>query len=199
MLDFFFSEDLLERMSEKFQEANLNGISLELPAYQKAVRSVTGPEESVKLAEEVKLFGQYKKIPEQLEKSFVFADLNLIWNKLTRSYLSYGPIGIANIGGEQINKYTEGIVELDKRRGGDVLNIYLKLSEKDWYFFSFSNHIMQSLSSDNEYNNKLQAIKEDKRILKLEDTEISYQYIISTRRKMVDFLRKIQSVKGTNE
>jgi len=110
-----------------------------------------------------------------------------------RSFVSYGPIGIGSIKDKQINKYVNGYIVLEKRRGGDVLNIYIEISQNQWYYFNYNNLIMQAISSNDSFNNELSKLKENKRILKLDDTKQSYQYIISTRRKKIDFITKMEN------
>jgi hypothetical protein len=53
---------------------------------------------------------------------------------------------------------------------------------------------MQSISSDTNYNITLSEIKEDKRVLHPKDEDNYYEYVISTKRKMVDFLRRMDKI-----
>ena len=68
-----------------------------------------------------------KRFPDELKKTFVFSDLKMHWNKDTRSYTSGGKIGVGNINKTQVNKFVDGRIEIIKKRGGDILNIYLEL------------------------------------------------------------------------
>ena len=78
--------------------------------------------------------------------------------------MSYGPIGIGCIGKTQINKFVDGLIEIERKRTGDVLNIYLEFENgKDWYFFNYRNNLMQTISANTEYNTIIQELKEDKR------------------------------------
>jgi len=86
-----------------------------------------------------------------------------------------------------------GVIELAKRRNGDELNIYLETAEKEWFYFNYSNHIMQSISSDELYNSALSELKDTKRIQNLENSKNTYQYIISTRQKMIEFISRMQA------
>ena len=63
---------------------------------------------------------------------------------------------------------------------------------KKWYFFSYAHNIMQFVSSDMFLNDYVANIKEDKRILNPDSDENYYEYVISTKRKMINFLRKMQ-------
>jgi hypothetical protein len=193
-VDFYFADELLRMLIDKLVLSNLPGIDITKESYKNAVTSMMGQEAADNLITELSLYGTLRRLPAGLQHSMVFGDLGLKWNDRTRSYISSGPIGISSIRDRSINKYANGTIELAKRRTGDELNIYIETAEKEWFYFNYSNHIMQSISSVEEYNATLSNMKEDKRILDLPDTKENYQFIISTRQKMMEFVRKIQSL-----
>ncbi len=192
-LDFFFSEDLLRRMIDKLMLSNMAGIDITKDSYRKALVFMAGEEKANSLLTELSLYGSLRKLPPELQHTLVFSDLRMNWNQRTKSYISRGPVGISSILDRPINKYAGGVIELAKRRNGDELNIYIETAEKEWFFFTYANHIMQSISSDESYNVVLSELKEDKRIQNLENSKITYQYIISTRQKMVEFISRMQA------
>jgi len=49
---------------------------------------------------------------------------------------------------------------------------------------------MQVISSDNSFNERIEIIKAEKRILNPDSDMDYYEYVISTRRKKVDFFKK---------
>ncbi len=193
-VDFHFSDEVLDIIVENLNKANLDASSISNKKYKKALADMLGKEEADRINSEIHLYGYVKKPPTALENTLFFSDVKLTWNQLTRSYISIGQIGIGSINDEQINKKVDGYIELSKKRGGDRLNIYLQINNKEWYFFHFSNHLMQSYSSNDNYNQLLRNIIEKHRTLKLKDSKYKYKYIISTRRKAIDFLRKMQAL-----
>jgi hypothetical protein len=126
-------------------------------------------------------------------KTLLLADVNLVWDPRLKSYISEGPIGIAGIQRDMINRKVSGYLEIGKRRTGDILNLYIEISNTEWYFFTYGNGIMQAISSNNDFNNIIAGIKEDKRTLKGSQEEEGYQFIISTPDRRIAFLRKMQS------
>jgi hypothetical protein len=77
-------------------------------------------------------------------------------------------------------------------RTGDVLNVYIEFDEgKNWYYFNYRNNLMQTISSDTEYNNYIRELKDDKRKIKKDKHGEEYSFIISNLRKKTDFLRRI--------
>ena len=120
------------------------------------------------------------------------SDVKLKWNYATRSFISYGPLGISSVGKQQINKYVKGYVEIQRKRTGDVLNIYVEYDNgKKWYYFNYRNNLLQTISSDTDYNNYIRELKDDKRKIKKDKEGEEYSFIISSLRKKTDFLRRV--------
>jgi len=192
-LDFYFSEDLLNILVDELTLANLNGASVTGDKYLSALYGMLGKEEADRVMSDLSLYGTIRRVPKELENTLFLSDVKLEWNQRLRSFVSFGPIGIGSINDKQINKYVDGYVVLEKRRGGDVLNIYFEISPNQWYYFNYNNLIMQAISSNDTFNNELSELDEKKRILKQEETKQLYQYIISTRRKRTDFITKMEN------
>ncbi len=192
-LDFYFSEEVLGIMTEKLMNSNMAGIDITSNSYRKALTFMAGRDAANELLTELSLYGSQRRLPPGLQHTLVLSDVDMIWNKRTKSYISRGQIGINSILDRSVNKYAGGVIELAKRRNGDELNIYLETAEKEWFYFNYSNHIMQSISSDDLYNSTLSELKETRRVLNLENSKNIYQYIISTRQKMIEFISRIQA------
>ena len=87
-----------------------------------------------------------------------------------------------------------GMVELQKNRTGDRLNIYLEPSDNVWFFFTYQRGIMASYSSEDEYNSAIREMKPDKRKAK-SNKDGDYQYILSTEIKKRNFVRSFDEEK----
>ncbi|MCD4681301.1 MAG: hypothetical protein K8S00_13025, partial [Bacteroidales bacterium] len=192
LLNFFFAENAIELLADDLEMANLNGIDLSQELYTKALNEVVGMEEADKLISQINLYGGYKKVPAELNKTFLFADVKFKWNPITRSFISQGPIGIGSIYKSQINKYVDGYIQLTRKRSGDILDIYLEIDKGEWYYFNYSRNLMQAISSNKDFNTIIREIKSDKRTFRSKKAKGAYRYIISTDRKRKDFLRKVE-------
>ncbi|MGB0882319.1 MAG: hypothetical protein ACPGSO_05160 [Vicingaceae bacterium] len=191
--DFFFNEDALKKMTKHFEEAyELDPANLDRPTFAKGLKEMVGLEEGDKLIGQVSLNGQFKKVPKSLEKTFMFNDVKMKWDGESRSFKSFGRIGLSNIKDKQINKYLTGHVELIKKRSGDVLTIYLEIDKNNWYFFTYTRGMMQAISSNVDFNTAITETKPDKRKSKPAKGQEPYQYMYSTKRKKRDFLRKFE-------
>lgn len=191
-LNFPFDDKLLKQMADSLTATNLPGAPLNTGNYLSAIRSISGTDEAERIGGEIALYGSPRRIPEYLQRSIIFSDLKLKWNATTRSFVSTEPFGLANILDKNTSKLTNGYVEIEKSRAGDGISVYLMLNAKQWFFFSYKSGVMQALSSSNQFNTDLMKIKQDKRVLNDPATGGRYEYIIATRRRMVDFLRKMQ-------
>jgi hypothetical protein len=192
-IDFPFDEKALTMMGENIGGKNLQGVNLVKPEFLKALTDILGDKEAEKVISDLRLFGKFRKYPSELEHTMFLTDVKLRWNPASRSYISYGPIGIGSIGKTQINKFVNGFIEIERKRTGDVLNIYLELENgKDWYFFNYRNNLMQTISANTEYNTTIQEIKDDKRTEKQNKEGEEYTFIISNLRKKTDFLMRVK-------
>jgi hypothetical protein len=193
LTDFPFDATALEMMSGEIAEKNLKGVNNTRSIYKKALIDILGEEDAEKVLGDQSLLGRIGKYPKELEKAIVFSDLKLKWNYPTRSYISYGQLGIGSIGEVQVNKYVKGYVEIARKRTGDVLNIYLEFDDgRNWYFFNYRNNLLQTISSNAEYNTYIREMKDDKRTVKKDKDGPEYSFIISNLRKKTDFLRRIR-------
>lgn len=191
LIDFFFNEDALRNISKKMQQASaLDPAKLDRPVFEKGLRDVIGKTEADKLIAQANLYGEFKKLPDELKKSLVFNDIKFKWDDVNKRYKSISKIGIGNIGKEQVNKYVDGKVEIVKKRSGDILNIYLEIDKNNWYFFNYTRGMMQAISSDADFNTLIQETKPDNRKAKAEKGQEPYQFMYSSDKKKIDFLRK---------
>ena len=74
--------------------------------------------------------------------------------------------------------------------------MYFEIPGGDWYYFSYRNNILQTISSNEGYNNEILNMKEDRRVFKSKDEPFQYEFVISSRRKMIDFKRRMEEIKG---
>jgi hypothetical protein len=198
-VDFLFSEDALKNMYSELDLANAKGVDITLSKITTAFIEIMGQEEAGKVLSDMNLYGSIRKIPDALKKSFMFTDVKFTYNKDSRSYISYGQIGVGSILGQPLNKYYDGFIEIVRRRSGDVLNIYLEIDRRNWYFFSYSSNVMQAISSQTEFNKFIRDVKTEKRKDEAKKNETSYRYIISTTQKKNSFLHSMRSSENIEE
>lgn len=191
LMDFFIEENAMENMAKKIETfQGLEGVTFDRKTYEKGLAEIIGKEEADKLISQVNLYGNFKKFPSEFNKPMFLTDVKMIWNPASRSYQSVGRIGIGNIFKRQLNKYVDGYIEVEKKRSGDVLNIFLELDRKNWYFFSYQRNVLQVLSSDEDFNTIIKEVKSDKRKIKWDKDQDAFSFILSNPNKKKDFLKK---------
>ncbi len=194
LLDFHFDPKAVSMIVDSLRLSQLGNVDVSKSSFPLFLRKKLGSDRGDKLMNELSLYGQMRKIPPELNHTFLFTDLNLKWNRDSRSYISQGPIGVGYIAGNPVNKYVEGYVQIENSRTGSAIHFFLRLNKAQWYFFSYKNGIMQMISSDNFFNDHIAELKPEKRILNTSSDENYYEFLISTRRKSTDFLRKMDGI-----
>ena len=193
-LSFYFSPEALQMMADDIRSVpTLKAVNLSSEFNKKAMRDLIGPEAAKALSEELQLFGMVKTLPKQFSFQLMLNEVNFKWNPNTMSFMSQGKIGIGFIGNQPLNIYVDGWVELQRKRSGDILDIYLKANDNVWYWFSYFRGVMMSYSSSDSYNALLAGIKDKVRKDPKSNSQVEYEYMIGPRDRLIRFLRRMES------
>lgn len=191
-LDFFFDDELLKYIADyMIGSPNLEAIDiLDNDKYHRTIIQIMGNEEGNKAIDELVSKSEFKKIPPKLLHTFFFSDIQLKWNPTTQSFVSIGDIGIAMIGKHQINRFVPGIVEIQKKKSADELNLYLNIDDT-WFHFWFRNNVMQVYSNDLDFNKKVQAIDAKKRMIPAEEGKPRFEYKSGLEKNKKKFFERL--------
>lgn len=193
-LDFMFSSDALKQMSSLLLEnATLNPTKDDRPIWTRSMRTLLGADKADKVISEFSLYGAPKRLPDELEKALFFTDIKLKWNRESQSYRSSGPIGVGFINKVTISRMVKGAIELQRKKGNDILHIYLESDKATWWYFTYSRGILQAISSDSRFNDIIQELKPEKRVAESKGDKPAYEYMLSTDRRKAEFLRKFNT------
>lgn len=185
-LDFFFSEDAISILA---QEADsLKGQPMDSSAYYftKGLNELLGQKRAGEYLSRSAREIRQARLPGELQKTFVLSDVNLKWNKESRSYRSRGKIGVAYINGVKINRMFTGYLEITKRRSGDYLDFYIELGD-NWYYFGYTRGVMQSYSSNPEFVNIIDDLALRHRRKRVSSSETRYVFMLATDTKTEQF------------
>ncbi|MBL4585815.1 MAG: hypothetical protein JKX84_01960, partial [Flavobacteriales bacterium] len=192
-IDFFFNEESLRIMADKISnhfpplDAVFYGTE-----YEKALIEVVGKDKTTKLIQELNLYGSFKKFPKELQKTMFLTDVELSWDATTGSYRYKGFIGIASIDKYQTNKMVYGLIELKKKRNGDMLSVYFEPSDDSWFYFNYKRGMLGAFSSHDDFNAVIRDTKDDKRIKKAENGKPKLTYVLSTAIQRRNFVRSFE-------
>ncbi len=192
-LDFFFSEAALDTLVSELQSArSLSPMSITSGFFEKNMNELVGNSSYKEFKDQLMLYANEAKLPKSTQHTILLGNVKFKWHTETGSYLNYGKIGIATINNKPVNKYVEGYLQILKRRSGDLIKFYFELPNKDYYYFTYSRGVMQTLSNNEDFVKAIQNIKKKARKLKTRRGQTPYRYIIATEQNKVQFLRNMR-------
>ena len=192
-LDFFFSEDALDTLVSEIQSSRLlQPMSSSSRFFEKNMNELVGNKDYKEFNNQIMLYANEAKLPASTQHTFVLGNVKLQWHTETGSYLNYGKIGIATINNKPVNKYVEGYFQLLKRRSGDLMKFYFELPNNEYYYFTYSRGVMQTLSNNQDFVDAIQNIKKKARKQRTPRGETPYRYIIATEQNKTQFIRNMR-------
>ena len=195
-LDFLFDDELAKIIAEKIGSTEtLTGVDMQRQIYIRGMNEWLGMKKAETYRRDAAL-GKVTAFPEELKKTLVLTHLRLRWNQSNRSWRSVGKIGVGNLYGHQVNRFVDGMVEIIKRTGGDEMNIYLKLDNSNWFYFGYTREMMQVISSDQTFNDRL--VKLPSKVRKMQGRP-NFTFMICSRDKLGQFQRQYQQIEPTLE
>lgn len=193
-IDFYIADDILNVMAAEIDSMpSLPATDLNSPLYTKGVVELIGKTRYDAMKSELSLFGTLKETPAELKHTILFNELKLRWDDEANSWVSVGKIGIASINNTQINKRVDGMLELQIKRSGDILDFYFQVDRRTWYYFGYTRGVMQVHSSNNTFLEMMKKLKPNERRQKVTSGE-TYIYMVSTDVKKNTFLRRYREV-----
>ena len=199
-LDFFFSPEALKMMADEIRmKPLLKPVNLNSELNNKGMKDLMGSAAAAQLKEEMDLFGTSKNMPKEFDFELLLNDVKLSWNESTSSFRSSGKIGLGFIGPQPINVYVDGYIEIQRRRTGDLIDIYLKADASTWYYFSYFRGVMMTQSSNISYNTLIANIKQNDRKHPDSNTRTPYTYMISVENRVERFLSRMAGDSGEEE
>ncbi len=195
VIDFFFESSAIRKMAKDFELylGTLNPTPFEGDLFNHGIIELLGKERGDRALAELNLYGNYKRFPDELEKTMVFSDVKLSYNEKAKAYLSTGMIGVGNILKTELFRYMNGIVQVKKQRGGDLLDIYLEADANTWYYFTFSRGQMLAVSSNDDFNKSVSELKGKNKKMNVE-RGASYRFDITNKKKKELFLDKLKQI-----
>ena len=170
---------------------SLKPVNLNTELNKKGMKDLMGASVASQLKEEMDLFGTSKNLPKEFTYELLLNDVKLFWNESTSSFRSSGKIGIGFIGPQPVNVYVDGYIEIQRRRSGDMIDIYLKADESTWYYFSYFKGVMMTQSGNNNYNTIIAKTKLNDRKDPESTVKVPYTYMIAVEDRLAKFLQRM--------
>ncbi|HEX7415463.1 MAG TPA: hypothetical protein VF411_15590, partial [Bacteroidia bacterium] len=197
-IEFFFDKSAMKKMAADFETYNNTFAPLDFgrKTFEKGIAEILGKERGDKALSELNLYGNYKKFPDELEKSIFLGDIQMVYNNKTKSFLSTGKIGVANLFKNEIYRYVPSIIQIKKQKAGDMLDMYFELDQNTWYYFNYFKGVLSVISSNQDFNTIVKEIKEKKQKV---DKGPSYQFNICSPTKKDQFVKKLKQLTGQKD
>lgn len=193
-LDFFFSQEALAMMAEELRlVTSLKPVSLNSELNTRGMQDMFGAQAAARIKEEMSMFGTSRNMPGEFNYELFLTDVKLYWNESTSSFRSTGKIGIGFVGAQPINLYVDGYIEIQRRRSGDMIDVYLKANQNTWYYFSYFRGVMMTQSGNSTYNSLISDMKANSRKHPESSVRVPYSYMIAVEDRLNRFLRRITS------
>lgn len=196
-LEFYFSPEGLKLMADEIRmKPSLKPVNLNSELNSKGMKELLGAEAAAQIKGEMDIFGVSKALPKEFGSGLMLNDVKLFWNESSSSFRSRGKIGIGFIGPQPINLYVDGFIELQRRRTGDLIDIYLKADASTWYYFSYFRGVMMTQSSNNAYNTLISNLKLNERKHPDSNSRTPYTYMISVENRVERFISRMTEDSG---
>jgi hypothetical protein len=191
-LDFYFSPEAMKIMSDEIRMMpTLKPVSVNSEFNKKGMNDLMGVDAASRLKQEAELFGLSGNLPKEFTYNLLLNDITLYWNEASSSFRSKGRIGIGFVGSQSLNVYVDGFVDIQRRRSGDMIDIYLKADGSTWYYFSYIKGIMMAKSGNSSFNALLSSLKEKDREHPRSNLKNQYTYMIAVDDRLTRFLRRM--------
>jgi hypothetical protein len=195
-LDFYFSNEAIKVMADEFRMMpTLKPVNLNSDLINKGMKDMLGIKIAAQVKEELDLFGSSKSLPKEFNFKLLLNDVKLFWNESSSSFRSKGKIGIGFIGQQPVNVYVDGNIEIQRRRSGDMVDIYLKADQSTWYYFSYFRGVMMTQSGNNSYNSIIAKTKLNDRKHPDSSVKVPYTYMIAVEDRLGRFLQRMSDIK----
>ncbi|MBA3647515.1 MAG: hypothetical protein H0W62_03025 [Chitinophagales bacterium] len=191
-IQFDIDKDLVVKFSKDVIEGNYDAAeaSYQSDAFQKNIAELIVAKNEKSFNEQFASTNSFSK-SKALPYTILISDVEMKWDKTSRSFYSTKPFSIAFINDKSVAKVVKGYLELGYKRSGDYMNLYIPAGADDWYFFNYASGNMQIASGDEAFNTALEKIKPDKRTAKSDESG-GYQYNPGSENKKNTFINRIK-------
>lgn len=178
--DFPLQKDAYKQFLAQVKNNTVESMAtrLDTVGFYKAISELVPEKSAQRAIDGLQLFGVYKNTGD-LNQTMVLSNLKMTWDQASKSYKSVGKFGILTIGDEEVGKMVNGSLQIVRKTGEDIINLYFECGDRNtWFFLTYRGGVLEAISSDPVFNDYLgkKAKKKD-------------PYTLSTPKKKVDFLR----------
>lgn len=196
LMKFHFNKQAYKRMADLINSTSgLMGLEMGSRSYQNSLVEYLGLEKAEEWFAQLSL-GNLNKYPRELEELFILSNIDLEWQQNNGAFVYYGPIGIANAGEYQINKYVYGYLVVERSRRRASLELLLEVDNETYFYFNYKGGFLSVYSSDTEFNQIIYDTKEGSRYIKAKDNLPAFGYGSTSETSVKTFRRNLSRKYG---
>lgn len=192
-LGFPMDEALLTYMANSVLKGNSDAEYADYASdhFTRTFSELLKPEQEKKWKEQLNKTGFFVQ-SDELPYTILISEVELKWDKATRSFYNTGPFALAFIGKNSVATVVPGYLEMGFKRGGDYFNLFLPAGdEEDYYFFlSYATNNLQVISGERAFNQMLMDIKPEKR--RFEEDGKLFMYNPGSENKKNTFVNRMK-------
>lgn len=192
-LNFFFADKLTEMMVADLKASEAKTAELSASEFQKRAAEWVGAKEAKKLQEARTAAEPLQEMPSEAQFLLTFGSLDWTWNTATSSYRANGTADLMFVGSSAINKRVNVKAEIVRKRSGNSIDLYIEADPKTWFYFGYKATLMQTLSSNAEFNSAVQLLKPEERKQKTKIGEKTFSFIMAPDSKKNRFVKRIDA------
>ncbi len=191
-IDFFFNSDIQKLMAQTMvSKEGLSGGDLGRPAFKVAVNEMLRPKDKKEFNEDVANYGAPEEFPDEMQSTIFLTGVTLNWTPDAVSFLSDGTVGVGGFGKYFVNKDMVGTLEIQRKRRGDELYLYLEVDKVTFFYFEYKRNQLSVYSSEEPVMNIIKELDLKKRRSE-EKGKPPFMFTIGTKGKYNRFLNRVE-------
>lgn len=197
-LNFFFDSRLTAMVVADMRASAAKNSDLSDKTFIGRMAEWVGKKEAQKMQMDRSANEELKSVPADAKYLLTFGNIDWVWNTATTSYIANGDADLMFVGPNAVNKRVKVVAEIIRKRSGNSIDMYVEVDEKTWFYFGYRASLMQTLSSNDEYNSLVQVLKPEERKMKTGLGEKPFSFIMAPDSKKTRFLKRINSISQGN-
>jgi len=189
-IDFFFNDEAQDVLYSSIIRSGAKQSKLSKELYTSRLAEWCGAQQATKSEQERNLTGEGSHLPLELQQMLLFSNIDFVWDSKKRAFVANGKADLAYVKQFVVNKEVSVLAEITRKRSGNSIEMYIEMDKNTWVYFVYKNSMMQTLSSDENYNTIVQGLKPDERKQKVGMGEKGYTFIMSPESKKKKFVAK---------
>ncbi|MBR8534605.1 hypothetical protein KDU71_03465 [Carboxylicivirga sediminis] len=192
-IDFFFSAEAQDVLYSSILSSSAKASKLSKETFVSRLAEWCGRQQAIKAENDRNATGQGQGLPAELHQLLLFSNIDFEWDTQKRAFVANGKADLAYIKDFVVNREVKVLAEITRKRSGNSLEMYIEFDANTWVYFVYKNSMMQTLSSNSNFNSIVQELKAEDRKQKVGLGERGYTFIMAPESKKKKFVAGFKS------